>query len=453
MTAPLRHPASYRDPSGYVFEQEGRFYRFVHESYAADYDLLMQSGLYQQLADKAQMLPHEDVTRSFPTQEGCYKILLPAQLGFWTYPYEWSFEQLKAAALLTLQLNIAALQQKLILKDATAYNIQFLNGKPILIDTLSFERYEEGKPWQAFKQFCEHFLYPLLLYKYSGFTPALLSAYPDGIPAGIIKGILPFKSKLSLNNWLYVFLPASVSNRKNKSEKQFHIPLSRVLQNLQQLQSFIKSLSLQKKSEWNDYYQETILSDKYLQHKKQVVEEWLQPLNTTTTVDIGCNTGEFSLIAAKYSRQVVSMDTDQLCIDRLFRKAAKDAKNIQPIVADICNPSATAGWDNNERKALMKRVSGDTVLALALIHHLALAKNVSLEMMLQTFAGITTKYLVIEFVPKSDPRATFLLQSKKDIYDQYTLEHFEAVIKIHFKTLRSVGLDGSERVLYLLEKI
>lgn len=450
-----KHPASYRDPSGYMFEQDNRLYRFVHNSYKTHYDQLVNSGLYQKLADAGLIIPHTDVTASFDAANDCYKILQPEPVSFWTYPYEWSFEQLRQAALLTLKLNLGALEHGMILKDASAHNIQFRSGKALLTDTLSFELYEEGKPWQAFRQFCQHFLYPLLLHaKLPYFTPAMLMHYTDGIPAAAAAAMLPRSAKFNANLWLYVYLPAKLSAQQKPAQKQLSVSKNKIVQNLQHLSGIIGKLQHKTaRSQWNHYYTETILSDSYLQHKEQLVTEMLTGLQPATTVDMGCNTGAFSKIAAQHSQQVISLDTDPLCIDLILQDTQKTGiKNITPLVADICNPSPATGWNNKEHKSLLERLSGDCVLALALIHHIALSKNVPLDFIVQLMARITTRHLIIEFVPKSDPRAQLLLQSREDIFTDYTQANFEAVLQSYFTIVRTEKINGSNRMLYLAKR-
>ncbi|XZF12744.1 hypothetical protein ACTHGU_13230 [Chitinophagaceae bacterium MMS25-I14] len=452
----VQHPASFRDPSGYVFRQNDKIYRLLRTSYVAHYDRLLQSGLYDELVKAGKMIAHTE-EKDFPGINSGEKVLLPQQISFWTYPYEWSFEQYRAAALLTLELCIAALDKGMILKDATAYNIQFVSGKPLLIDSLSFEIYEQGKPWQAFRQFCEQFLYPLLLHAHlKDFNPALLQSFADGVPATFAASALSHLSRFNLNHWLYLFLPAKLAMKKdNDPGKQHNISQSRILQNLQQLHSFIKKLKHHTaRSEWNNYYTETILSSAYLQDKAAVVASFLTGLSSSRIIDAGCNTGEFSVLAATYTDEVISFDTDPLCIDVLHKKMQEQKiSNITAVVADICHPSPAGGWMNGEQSALLKRLPGDTMMALAVIHHLAISKNVPLDYIIEVFAAMATRYLIIEFVPKSDPKVQLLLQARVDIFHEYTQENFEAAAAKHFAIRKSQQLKDSSRILYLMEKL
>ncbi len=185
--------SSFRDPSGFVFFRDGQLLRQINRSYREHYDMFMSSGLYDGLQKQQAIVRHQEVENSTDTQ--AYKTIAPQQISFISYPYEWCFGQLKDAALLTLEIQKTAMEHGMTLKDASAYNIQFDQGKPILIDTLSFEKYQEGSPWQAYRQFCQHFLAPLALMHYSNMHAGRLSAiWLDGIPLEIASSFFRFRS-------------------------------------------------------------------------------------------------------------------------------------------------------------------------------------------------------------------------------------------------------------------
>src|SRR5580765_3915118 len=261
------HPASFKDPSGFMFQANGNFYRQVNQSYAPDYDLLMSSGLYQKLIGKNLLIPHEETPENFTQSPDWYKTLLPQQLSFISYPYEWSFDQLKDAALLTLNVVKIAASHGMILKDATGFNIQFHEGRPVFIDTLSFEKYDVSKPWIAYRQFCECFLFPLYLEHYLQIdSQKLLSVYLEGIPAKTVAKLLPGKSRLKLSVWLYVYLQNTVGTNSSASNRAVSFSKEKLLRMIDHLQSTIRQLNINAsvKSTWNNYYDETILSKNYL---------------------------------------------------------------------------------------------------------------------------------------------------------------------------------------------
>jgi SAM-dependent methyltransferase len=445
----VQHPASYRDPAGFLFTQEDILYRAVQPAYAATYEHFKTKGLYDELVQGRQIIPHEEVSR-YNAGFNAYKILKPRQLDAWSYPYEWSFSQLKDAALLTLQLALTGLEHGMILKDANAYNIQFLAGKPLLIDSLSFDLYEEGRPWAAFRQFCDHFLNPLLaLQALPALSPAILMAYPDGIPLVLIARMLPWKKRLSMNYQLYVYLAAATFKRAGK-ERALTIPKKKIIQNITQLKDFITGLQLKPaRSAWNHYYEKTILSRQYLEHKTGVVRLLLETMKPRRVTDVGCNTGAFSVLAAAIADEVIAMDSDALSVEQLYLEGHA---NIYPIVADIACPTPALGWANTERKPLAERIGADAVMALAVVHHLALSKNIPLSFISCLFASIAREWLIIEFVPKQDPRAQLLLAGKGDIFPEYNQAAFETIFANDFMIEWVIPMDGSERLLYVMSK-
>src|SRR5688572_23184905 len=217
MTTYTRHPSSFKDPSGFVFEAEGKLYRQVNQYYAAQYRQLIDSGLYKQLVNQGQLIAHEEIATNFTNSSDWYTTLQPEPVTTISYPYEWCFEQLQDAALLTLSVLKTALQHGMVLKDATPYNIQFHKGRPVFIDTLSFDTYDPKQPWIAYRQFCQCFLFPLYLEHYlKTDIQRILGTYIDGVPVDFIAKLLPLKSRLSLGVWLHVYLQhTTVSSGKN----------------------------------------------------------------------------------------------------------------------------------------------------------------------------------------------------------------------------------------------
>jgi hypothetical protein len=237
------HPASFRDPSGFIYEKDGTIYRFVSTTYQKDYELLHQSGLADELLKKKLLLPFTEVTENHTGKAGWYKTLQPQQLPFLSYAWEWSFEQLKDAALTTLTICRLALQKGMILKDATATNVQLVDGRYKLIDTLSFETYNEGEPWVAYRQFCECFLNPLLIAVHTGMeVHKLMLSYADGVPASVTAKLLPLKTKFNAVLYLHVHLQAKMSGKQSTEQKQTTRKISK--KNIEQIH---RSLYLNKK--------------------------------------------------------------------------------------------------------------------------------------------------------------------------------------------------------------
>ncbi|HEY2349201.1 MAG TPA: hypothetical protein VGH64_09305, partial [Puia sp.] len=422
MTVGKQHPASYRDPAGFIFEYEDKFYRQVNRSYAVHYNLLKNSGLYNQLVKENKLIAHTEIDQCLTENNQWYKTLLPEQLSFISYPYEWCFSQWKDAALLTLSILKISVLHGMILKDATPFNIQFVNGSPLFIDTLSFETYDPTKPWIAYHQFVECFIAPLLLARYQ--TPELLrifQVYPEGIPLSILTKLLPLKARLNLNVLLHIVFPASVAdNRKTATKMPAAFDRQKLLHIIDNLISFIKSLKAPSVvTKWNNYYEETVSGSEYVEEKKIILKEWMNGLQVNSAIDLGTNTGTFALLSSGTGIPTIAVDSDIDCIDRLYNSCKRDKiSNLLPLYVDISNSTPAIGWDNEERDAFYPRAKADLCMALALIHHLAIGRNIGFMQMAKTFSQIAP-WLIIEFIPKSDTKIALLLQNRTDIFENY----------------------------------
>ena len=452
--------ASFRDPSGFLFYREDILYRQVNKVYQPHYDLMMESGLYAALIEQDLMVMHEETDDvPSPQSDFVYKIIRPEKVGFISYPYEWCFHELRSAALTTLRLARVALDHGMILKDASAYNLQFVDGSWKLIDTLSFEQYEEGEPWVAYKQFCQHFLAPLALMSFRDQRLNLMSRlFIDGIPLDVAAKLLPPRTKLNFGLTTHIHLHARTQARYagkevKRDEVKGKISQQALVGLLDSLRNTIKALSVRTSgTEWADYYDATNYSETAFEEKKAIVSAFIEKTQPQSVWDLGANNGEFSRLASDRGIFTVAFDVDPNAISKAYIQVRKDReKNLLPLVMDLTNPSPGLGWGHKERMSLMERGPVDMALALALVHHLAISNNVPLPKLAQFFSDIC-EYLVIEFVPKSDSQVQRLLTSRLDIFDDYTVEGFEAAFETQFEIIGRDAVTESERTLYLLKK-
>lgn len=451
--------SSFRDPSGFLFSCNGTIYRQINREYRDHYDYLLKSGLYEKLVAKKLLIPHQEVTISSERMDGnAYKIIRPVRIPFVSYPYEWSFSQLKLAALLTLKIQKISLESGMILKDASAYNIQFFEGNPIFIDTLSFEIYEQGKPWIGYHQFCQHFLAPLALMKHTDIRLLqMLRISMDGIPLDLASTLLPGKTWLHPGLLLHLHLHA----RSERKYADIHTRLqsrdiskNSLLGMFDNLTATIEKMHWEPKgTEWVGYYQDTNYSCDAFKHKKEIVERFLENVQPVSVWDLGANNGLFSRIASDNGIPTIAFDIDPACVESNYREILqKKEQHLLPLLLDLTNPSPGIGWQNEERNSLIQRGPADMVLALALIHHLAISNNVPLERIAELFSKIC-RWLIIEFVPKTDSQVQKLLLNRKDIFHEYDEEHFENSFRRFFTIEQKVPINNSERILYLCQNI
>jgi ribosomal protein L11 methylase PrmA len=456
--------SSFRDPSGFVFAFSECVYRQVNKRFAETYDAFMESGLYEKLVSRGLLVSHEEIVDGSVTgTTDCYKILKPQQIPFISYPYEWSFSQLKDAAMLTLRVQHEAIKHGFILKDASAYNVQFIDSKPVFIDTLSFEKYVPGSPWVAYKQFCQHFLAPLALMAFTDIELSkLMISHIDGVPLPLASKLLPVKTRLNYSLATHIHLHAKMQQQHSdaavkKTAKGFKsVSLSEqgLRAMMEALASAVQKLKWKMpETEWGDYYANTNYSGRAGDEKRALVDSFLKDIPDSLAIiqDFGANTGEFSRIAAKHCELVVSQDIDPVAVELNYRNINENGPtNILPLIQDLGSPSPAIGWGNAERSSFVERSHGDALLVLALVHHLAISNNVPLSNIAKLFSGMT-RWLVIEFVPKADSQVVRLLTTREDIFENYTRQGFEDAFLQYYTIEKTAPIPESERLLYLMK--
>lgn len=381
----------------------------------------------------------------------------PQQVEFVSYPYEWCFSQLKDAALATLRIQQLALEHGMSLRDASAYNIQFVDGRPLLIDTLSFEIRRRDTPWVAYRQFCQHFLAPLALMRYRDVRLGQLSrVHLDGVPLDLAHELLPRRTYLRPSLALHIHAHARAQSRgarRRRSDRRGGLSERGLRGLIETLRSGVERLVLKDRSAWVTYYTDKeSYSDEAAKDKARIVGELIQLADARRTWDLGTNTGEFARMAAAAGSRVIAFDSDHASIESAYRGiTAAGERNVLPLVVDLTNPSPRIGWENRERSSLADRAGADLVMALALVHHLAIANNVPLERLAAFLAGLAPQ-LIIEFVPKSDPMLAEMLRYRDDIFSDYDEQGFEAAFTQPFEIARREKITGSDRVLYLMRR-
>jgi len=454
--------SSFRDPNGYLFWQDRKLYRSINNSYKNHYNYLIQSGLYKKLTENNFLVSHEEIDNQiFYESTNTFKIISPEIIPFISYPYEWSFSQLKDAALLTLNIQEIALDYGMSLKDASSYNVQFKNGKPIFIDTLSFENYEEGKPWIAYKQFCQHFFAPLSLMAHTDIRLSqLFKNNIDGIPLDLASKLLPLKTHFRPSTKLHIHIHSKLQKKfedsaESKSKNKRTISKTALKGIINNLKNSISNLKWNiEKTEWRDYYDDDSYTENGFLHKQEIINSLLSRIHYETAWDLGANDGTFSrLIAKNRNCNVVSFDIDPACVEKNYLYCSENKlENILPLSLDLTNPSPNIGWNNCERSSIQKRGPVDLIMALALIHHLAISNNVPLEK-IALFLKNLCKFLIIEFVPKSDKKVKKLLSTREDIFPEYNQEKFEKIFSKHFEIFNEQKINESERIICLMRKI
>ena len=449
---------SYKDTAARVVKKESSYYRYIFHEYKAEYDHLMQSGLYEELTQKDLLIEHQEIQID-TNDPKVYKLLYPTQIPFQSYPFEWSYSQWRKVILAYLRINHIALKYGMILKDATPYNFYLTGGKAVMFDTSSFMFFKENDSWIAYRQFCEEFLSPVALMHYNGAEWSKLTmANLRGMPLSFVSKQLPIKSWFNLTTLLHIHLHSKYSGNNeskeigNKKNKGF------TLEKIKSLQKMIfNTISKWERSHqfinhWSTYYENDIESQEYLIDKEATIRKWLEIIKAKSVLDLGANIGKFSFIAAEYAERVISIEGDENCVDEIEEKISIENSNVFTLLGNVATPSPIIGFLNKGTESIYKRGSSDVVLGLALVHHLHISDRLSFDKISLIFASFSNKYLIVEFIPITDNKVQLLIKDKKVDLNNYNQDAFTKALKVWFEIKEIVELSKSKRVLYFLER-
>jgi ribosomal protein L11 methylase PrmA len=463
MNAPLRDPGSFRDPSGSVYRSGDRILRTVMPGSASEaYRAARDAGLFKDLAGRGFILPVEEIERPpFDSMASAAHVLASPRLPFISYPYEWSFALHRKAALLHLDLHLAALERGCDLSDASAYNVQFQGVSPIFIDHLSLRPYREGSVWTAHRQFCMQFLNPLLCHTALKIAPnTWFRGALEGIEPELLAPLLPLRSKLSWTVLIHVVMQAALQGRasarqpgairKLRTVSVSKVALTGMLQGLRRTIGAMKPPSGE--TTWSDYADCNSYAAAEADAKRRFIAAMVAAVRPNVLVDLGCNTGEYSEVAlAAGAPRVVGFDFDHGALNRAVARAEAKKLDFLPLWLDAANPSPNQGWGQAERLGLSERLRADAIVALALIHHIAISRNVPLDSVVEWIISLAPVG-VIEFPDKSDPMVQQLLSLREDIFPEYDQEHFVRHVQRHARIVRQERLGQGGRLLVWFDR-
>jgi ribosomal protein L11 methylase PrmA len=456
-------PGSFRDPGGRIYWYGERVLRTVMPSAAKDFEFVEGSGLIPALVERGMLIPQSHLSLEMLGEavgDASYLLEHP-KLDFISHPYEWPFRGLQAAALLQLDLYLEALKRDVTLSDATAYNIQFEGVRPVFIDRLSFRRYEDGQFWLGHRQFCEQFLNPLLLRSLFGIPHnAWYRGSPEGIGAAELSALLPLRKKLSWRVLTNVVMQGSLQKTRSSDAHEavagklkFPKPaFERLLHGLRRWLASLQPADRQPTT-WQEYARHNSYRDTEADAKRKFIARFVSETKPRAVWDIGCNTGDYSVAALQAgARSVIGFDFDQGALDLAFDRAKSESLQFTPLFLDVTNPAPDQGWGQAERRGLRARAKADAVLALALIHHVAISKNVPLGDVVSWLTDMAPRG-VIEFVPKTDPMVVELLRLRADIFPNYNEEHFVKCLEERARIVTSETVSASGRKLFAYERV
>jgi SAM-dependent methyltransferase len=462
-------PGSFRDPDSAVFRSDGKVLRGLSSQAAADWDRLSATAFFPRLTESGQIVrttAYDGDAPPSPRGQPWARVLEHEPIPVISYPYEWPFAMLRAAAALHLEVLAAALDENLSLKDGTAYNVQFVGSRPTFIDIGSFEA--STGPWPGYRQFCQTMLFPLLVQAHVGvpYQPFLRGAIDGLTPsdvAGMFSGVRRFRKGVLRNVTLHSLLERKVTTasetvKADLKSSGFSTELAKAT--TKNLLKLVNGLEVAKRgsasdddhSVWSDYRDTCSYSDADATAKQAFVRAALDGGDSRVVLDLGANDGEYSALAAEHADYVVAVDGDEKVVDLLYRRLrAAGKENILPLVMNLVDPSGGIGWRNRERAPFIDRIRPDATLALALIHHLTIAANVPLPEVVSWLASFGGR-VVVEFPHVDDVQVKRLLANKPPgLFDDYQRDAFERLLAEHFLLHRQETLPGGTRTIYLVE--
>ena len=451
---------SFRDPLSRVFVGNGEVVRAFTAIGAKDIEKVWKKASIQNALASGELIESNLVSpASVGLNDPWVTAMTHPLIPFISYPYEWTFSMLKDAAQLQLKLTRETLADGIGLKDATPYNVQFIGSRPQFIDAGSFEKRRKGDPWYGYRQFCEMYLYPLMMQGYLGVGfQQFLRGSVNGISPDTMRKLLPASIRRPRKGRLtHVVLHAAAQNRFADRDNNLKSDAAKAGMNaqvldatLRKLQGIVKKISLgDKKSTWSEYSERGHYIESSLDEKQKFVRDAVASAPRKQVWDIGCNDGVFSRIAAAHSDYVVAMDADPLVVDRLYNtlKAEKNEK-ILPLYVDLTDSGGGVGWRGQERPGIFNRGNPDIVMALAVIHHMAITFHVPLASQLDMFRDLTPE-LIIEMPHADDPMVRKLLTNKRDgIHDDFNLDEFERLLNERFTVKSKMLLSSGTRTIF-----
>ncbi|HUG08522.1 MAG TPA: methyltransferase [Acidimicrobiia bacterium] len=443
-------PGSFRDPASRIVFSGDRVLRLLDERGLRSWDALSTTDFFARATSEGRLIGATPVEYA---AEGVAGALEHPRIPFVSYPHEWTFSMLKDAALLQLDLLADALADGITIKDATPFNVQFVDGSPMFLDIGSFEEYSPGEPWIGYRQFTRQFLFPLMLRTDAGipFQP-WLRGNPDGPTAAEMRSVLGFWQRLRPSTILHISLQARMERRMSGTAVRNQLKTAgfgaeMILANVRKLRKLVEGLKWDAGAVGWVEYESCDHVGRDRDQKTDFLADALATHRPRRVVDLGANDGHFSELAAASGALAIAVDGDEPVLDALYRRGSK----VSIVLSDLTNPSPSQGWAGKERPALMERANPDLVIAYGLIHHLIYTASIPPAEVVAWLAGFGCP-VVVEFVAPEDEMVAKLTANKleSELHPDRSRTDFEGLLSRHFETIASLTLGEGTRVLYRL---
>ncbi len=431
-------PGSFRDPEGGVFFYDNKVYRTLNNDALSRMRDLFASQTFELLTKENKVIPTTLEKLNISKQN--LEVLHHHKVPVVTYPYEWTFDMLKDAALTQLHINKYLIQSGFILKDGSAFNCLYNKGIMYFIDILSINK-KDKSIWEGYSQFCQHFLFPLLISSYKKIPLKFLwKGTLTGTSLEVARSFFNFQDLFKPGIFKHLILQKTLADSLGENtsaslvqSQKSNLSNPTLLPLIKNLESVISGLkNSYKKSTWSNYEE----SNSYINEERKIkhgfISAHISKLKPNRVVDLGANAGEYSKIAAQHANEVIALDFDEACVNKIYLdiKNSKDPslKNIIPMVGNLMELSPDQGWQLHERSNQLDRIKSDFFLALALIHHICITENVPLENFV-LFLKRTAPKGIVEWVDIDDDMVQFMLRHRRNIFPDYRWENFRKILE------------------------
>ncbi len=454
--------STFRDPAGSLQIKPEGVLRTVYSPHDSEILAFLSTPLAARLVEQRQIVASEVVN---PGRGSEPLVLRHPRIAFISYPAEWPPSLWLAAAELTLGLCTKLLKEGWILKDATPLNVLFQGTQPIFVDILSIQKADLSRPiWYAYAQFVRTFLLPMLAYSQLGWPLHSVLSRRDGFEPEEIYLALPWTRRFRRPALTSVTLPNLLAKRSSvvadgMAPKTLSDPsltkqiIGNTLSGL--LTAMRKATPSRQSSRWSGYAENAVhYNAKDHSDKQQFIASVFAQHRPARVLDIGCNTGTYSRLAADTGAAVVSIDTDLQAVDRFCAELQGTGRNILPLCIDIAHPTPATGWQNHEHSAFLQRAKGqfDSILMLAVLHHLLIGSQIPLDLVASLCQEITTDHLIIEWVPPADPKFVEILRGRDELYKHLSEGAFRHAFARYFVTAQELALRNGRILLHLRKR-
>jgi len=455
---PVRHAASYMDPHGYVYREDGRWLRRVHAGSHAWVRAAITTPVVRELM-AARMLVGSRI-RQDDRSDGGTLVLEHDGLAPVTYAPEWTPSALRDAALLTLRVLKRLAESGMTLQDATPWNVVFDGPSPIFVDFTSIVEESPAYIWPAEPQFHALFRRPLVMcaQRRGAMARALLCNPIAGVdhPTFWNSASLGYRFTHPIE-WLVAQIADRIQKDEGSRRKLIEanqrrsntVPRAVKLRFIEAKLSELEALEFESLNDDWLGYRDGLPVHAVPHRKLALIEQLLNDLHPASIVDLGANTGTYSFIAARAGAKVTAVDSSEACTERIFRTSKELGLDVSTVLCDLSAPYRIASASDRDFPDLWSRIRSEGVLCLGLMHHLHIIGRQTFDRIAGVLDRTGSKFAILEYVAPEDENVQRLSVQRAH---SYTLVEVANAMRQHFPRIEIMDSDRSTRKLLVCRR-